>query len=278
MRTIKKNKMKKMMALLILILATVLLSACSGKEKKPEDVSQDFWDMVIQGIIHVDKATQEKELFETELFVLPKKEIESFSEKEKSIYKEFLQLCMHALEQYLEVFNGISNEWDMSLYDNQYSALESTFGKSNLKHSNYDEELLRELLADIQLKNSESHREKKDNFLHDNDVNLTGKEVQFDMVNNLDKEFFLEGKIELCDYYNYGFTNEESFFCGKLTPLGGSYMDSWYLYFHRDSFGELYDLLIDGATGNLMVVAKVPSSAYKKNQGNMAAVKSLQGY
>ncbi|MCL1696256.1 MULTISPECIES: hypothetical protein [unclassified Lysinibacillus] len=116
-----------------------------------------------------------------------------------------------------------------------------------------------------------------DEFLKVTGVTLTGKEVQFDLANNLDKEFYLEGQVELCDYYNYGYTNEEKFFCGQLTPTDGGYSDSWYLYFHRDSFKNEYQDLLNGDV-NMRVVAQIPAKSYKQGQGRMAAVKKSQSY
>lgn len=125
------------------------------------------------------------------------------------------------------------------------------------------------------IKSNEEHS--SDEFLKATGVTLTGKEVQFDLANNLDKEFYLDGQVELCDYYNYGYTNEAKFFCAQLTPTDGKYSDSWYLYFHRDSFDKEYQNLLNG-NANMKVIAQIPSKSYKLGQGNMAVVKKSQSY
>jgi len=107
------------------------------------------------------------------------------------------------------------------------------------------------------------------------DVELTGKEVQFNLSNNLNTEFYLNGNVELCNYYNYGYTNETDFFCGQLTPVDGGYSDSWYLYFHRDSFDSVYKALLNGSV-NMKIIAKIPSKGYKRGQGNMAVVQRMK--
>jgi len=111
-------------------------------------------------------------------------------------------------------------------------------------------------------------------FMEEFDLSLTGKDVQYNLANNLDEDFFLKGTVEICDYYNYGYTNEKKFFCGKMTTEDNQ---SWYLYFNRTNFESVYDYLLDGDL-SIRVSAIVPSSAYKSNQGNMAAVKGSEMY
>lgn len=108
-------------------------------------------------------------------------------------------------------------------------------------------------------------------FMEEYNISLNGKEVQFNLANNLNKDFYLNGTVELCDYYNYGYTNEKEFFCGQLTPVDGGYSDSWYLYFHRDSFKEHYQLLLSGNV-DMQIIANIPSKIYERGQGNMAVV------
>ncbi|MCT1538440.1 MULTISPECIES: hypothetical protein [Lysinibacillus] len=117
----------------------------------------------------------------------------------------------------------------------------------------------------------------EEKFIEDNMVRLTGKEVQYNLANNLNVEFYLNGNVELCDYYNYGYTNEAKFFCGQLTPVDGDYSDSWYLYFHRDSFDNAYQALLEGNI-NMRIIAKIPSNGYERGQGNMAVVKKIGAY
>ncbi len=114
-------------------------------------------------------------------------------------------------------------------------------------------------------------------FMDEYNISLTGKEVQFNLANNLNKEFFLNGNVELCDYYNYGYTNEKAYFCGQLTPVDGGYSDSWYLYFHRDSFDNVYEALLEGNL-DMRISAKIPSKVYERGQGNMAIVQRIKVY
>lgn len=114
-------------------------------------------------------------------------------------------------------------------------------------------------------------------FMEEYNISLTGKEVQFNLSNNLNKEFYLNGNVELCDYYNYGYTNESKFFCGKLTPVDGGYSDSWYLYFNRDSFNDAYQALLEGNM-DMKIIAKIPTNGYERGQGNMAVVTKSQSY
>lgn len=105
------------------------------------------------------------------------------------------------------------------------------------------------------------------------DVYLTGKEVQYNMENNIDKDFVLDGTLSLCDYFNYGYKNQQLAFCGKLTPSNGD--DSWYLYFSRETFAELYEMLLKNDV-EVDVLARISSSNYKSGQGNMALVKLIE--
>lgn len=114
-------------------------------------------------------------------------------------------------------------------------------------------------------------------FMEEYNISLNGKEVQFNLANNLNKDFYLNGTVELCDYYNYGYTNEKEFFCGQLTPVDGGYSDSWYLYFHRDSFDNVYQALLEGNM-DMQISAKIPSKVYERGQGNMAIVQRIKVY
>jgi len=112
-------------------------------------------------------------------------------------------------------------------------------------------------------------------FMEKYNLSLTGKEVQYDLVNNLNTDFFLSGTAELCDYYNYGYTNEKSYFCVQLTPLDRGYSDSWYLYFHRESFDSMYKSLLT-TNVNMRLAAFIPKKGYIQGQGNMAVVRRYE--
>lgn len=56
-----------------------------------------------------------------------------------------------------------------------------------------------------------------ESFMKEKNVRLMGKDVQFDMKNNLDIEFAMEGSAELDNYYNYGFDDlEVDYFRSKI--------------------------------------------------------------
>lgn len=111
-------------------------------------------------------------------------------------------------------------------------------------------------------------------YLFDHSITLTASDVQYNMSNNVGKEFSLVGTAKRSDYYNYGFNSsiESSYFCMSVTPTGGSYTDNWYIYCHRDSFKELFDDLQAGSVA-VNAVCVIPSSRYKSSQGNMAELK-----
>lgn len=105
---------------------------------------------------------------------------------------------------------------------------------------------------------------------NENNIKLDAKDVQYDMVNNLDKSFALQGMAELDDYYNYGFDDMEAdYFCIGVSPVDGSYLDKWYIYLHRDSFKELYDILKEDRK-EVILECEIPKYRYKKYMNNMA--------
>lgn len=123
---------------------------------------------------------------------------------------------------------------------------------------------------------SKASASKLESFMKEFNVKLTAKDVQYDMPNNLDKEFAVEGTAKLSTYYNYGFRDmEKDYFVVSLRPTGGAYSDEWYLYLHRESFKALFDKLKDSDV-TIIVVAEIPKWVYKDNQGNMAFVSRVR--
>lgn len=113
-------------------------------------------------------------------------------------------------------------------------------------------------------------------YKENNNINLDWTDVQYDMQNNLDKEFVVAGVAELDDYYNYGFRDyEKDYFCACLTPPNGKFSDRWYLYFHRNSFRELFDELKKRDV-QIITTCKIPKYIFKQGQGNMAEVERVQ--
>lgn len=103
-------------------------------------------------------------------------------------------------------------------------------------------------------------------------VQLSASDVQYNMSNNLDKCFYLEGTATLSTYYNYGFDDsmESSYYCIVVTPTGGSHLDRWYIYCHRRSFDSMFERLSEKGSSSVHIIAEIPRERYKSGQGNMA--------
>ncbi|MEG0836236.1 MAG: hypothetical protein RR413_12425 [Christensenellaceae bacterium] len=109
-------------------------------------------------------------------------------------------------------------------------------------------------------------------------VELTAKDVQYDMGNNVNQYFTLNGYAELDDYYNYGFDSsiEQDYFCLNVTPTGGGYTDQWYIYCHRNSFQKVLDKAKDQGGIYVDMICMIPSFRFEKNQQNMANLQSIR--
>lgn len=111
-------------------------------------------------------------------------------------------------------------------------------------------------------------------YMKENNISLEAKDIQFDMKNNLDKDFAIEGIAKLSDYYNYGFKDEKNYFCIKVN-IDGVETNSWYLYCDRKSFSELFNVLKD-KNAFITATCKISSNVYKSDQGNMAEVSNIK--
>ncbi|MBW9147295.1 hypothetical protein KTC92_02500 [Clostridium sp. CM027] len=112
-------------------------------------------------------------------------------------------------------------------------------------------------------------------YMKTNNVTLKAKDVQFDMNNNLNKKFAIEGLATIDDYYNYGYTDETNYFCIKVNT-DDTPSNSWYLYCSRTSFTEVFDLLKEGNNVYITATCYISSNVFKPNQGNMAEVSSME--
>ena len=102
-------------------------------------------------------------------------------------------------------------------------------------------------------------------------VKYFGKDIEYNMSNMLDEEFFIVGTVSLSDYYNYGFDDiEDTSFCIKLSPLYDTSKEDWYIYWDRQSCKEFYDDLIGKDDVLIMAICKIPKSYFNKNQQQMA--------
>ncbi|MFS0575204.1 hypothetical protein AB1K83_06205 [Sporosarcina sp. 179-K 3D1 HS] len=266
--------MKRELIFLVFCMSIMVLSACSSK---PENVNQQFWEDSIQAILYIDDSVKKEELINTEVISSIGSDLPSLSDEEKEIINDVLDLSMSSIFYNIAIISEGDIEEAKKNYDKNYMQLEKTFGKSNLKSSNYNEAYIRGIIADRKAEEGAKNEEVKAEFMNKHKTNLTAKEVQYNMPNHLDEPFYLEGNVELCDYYNYGYKNEKAFFCGKLTPFDGGYTDSWYLYFHRASFEGIYNYLLEDSI-DFRIIAKIPSKSYKDNQGNMAVVENTVGF
>jgi len=99
----------------------------------------------------------------------------------------------------------------------------------------------------------------KDDVFNSKYGNLpTCREVQYNKFGYLAQEFTIEGTAELDDYYNYGYDEMEPlYFCMHVTPTGGGYSDSWYIYANRTQFSELYNKLLNGTVRSNFVARLV---------------------
>ena len=112
-------------------------------------------------------------------------------------------------------------------------------------------------------------------YVSTNNITLDNYDVQYNMANNLDKEFTLIGYAELDDYYNYGFDDdmEPSYYCLKVTPADGKYSNIWYIYCHRSSLQGLFDKVQSAGEKYVKMICYIPEWRFEKGQNNMAMLK-----
>lgn len=112
-------------------------------------------------------------------------------------------------------------------------------------------------------------------YVSTNSVTLDNYDIQYNMANNLDKEFTLVGYAELDDYYNYGFDDglESSYFCLQVTPEDGKYSNAWYIYCYRNSFQTLLDKTLTAGKKYVKMICYIPKGRFEKGQNNMAMLR-----
>lgn len=270
--------LKKYLVLLGFIL---ILSGCTSNTSKPSDVSQEIWDDGIQYTIYINKSFKAGEDsnndFIDAIMNFLNQDDSDLSNNEKEILENIRQLNIDFVSIEIPRLLGKDTSDAEKTYAKTYKEVEKIFGANNLKESKFDESLLNSMVADQKVKNDETEQNETEKFKELAGATRTADEVQYNMPNNLDKVFYLEGQLEICDYYNYGFTNETEYFCGRLTPTDGGYTNSWYLYFHRKSFDNVYNVLMNNPISDIKIAAKVSSGSFKSGQGNMAVVERTQG-
>lgn len=112
---------------------------------------------------------------------------------------------------------------------------------------------------------------KKQEFLAKYPDALQAREVKYNPLQCLGKNFVLSGRAELDDYYNYDYRGLESvYFCIHVTPEGGSYADSWYIYADRSSKSELYEQLMNGTISDITLICKgIYPDSLKEEMANL---------
>lgn len=83
---------------------------------------------------------------------------------------------------------------------------------------------------------------------------ISYKEVQ-PTFNDLGKKFVITGTAKLSDYFNYDYQGLETvYFCIRVTPEGGGYADSWYVYCDRFEFRKLLEDMEKSSSKQMMLI------------------------
>jgi len=244
------------------------------KVTKPENVQQEIWDESIQATIAINNAIENEKEVPAEIaeIITSWGNEDNLTEEELNIQEKVAQLHIDAMILDIAILEGSVNEETFTNYEQSYQKLVEIFGESNLPANN-----LADSFVQTMEENASKDEKEKEEFISEANITVSADEVQYNMPNNLNKNFYLEGTLELCDYYNYGYTNEDAYFCGHLIPFDGGYSDSWHLYFHREDFDGVYQVLLEFDTVDLRVAAQVAGSVYEQRQGNMAMVTRTEG-
>lgn len=269
---------KKVIVLVALLLLSVFIIYFT---MKPTDVSKEIWSEGAQIAKAIDNSVKNNESTPSGISELMSGwgAENELNESEREIRQLLNFLSIASLQ--IDISNILGGDSDKNeSYQKAYKRVEKKFGKIKLKTTRVNKKFLTKLEENEGKANemmAEEDEKKKEEFIKDEFITTTADEVQYNMSNSLDKQFYMAGRVELCDYYNYGFTNEDKVFCGKFTPLDDSASSGWYLYFSRDSFEGIFNNLLNGSR-DIRVIAEVPSTLYKSGQGNMAWVRKTTSY
>ena len=108
-------------------------------------------------------------------------------------------------------------------------------------------------------------------FIADNSLTLKAIDVEFDMSNKIDQNFLVTGTAELDDYYNYNYRDtNDKLFCVRVRPNTNDAGDHWYVYFDREEFKDLFNVLKQGPQ-DILVNAIVPADKHDEGMGNLAS-------
>lgn len=259
---------------IFMVFVLTILTACgenTQKYAKPDAIRDELWDKSKQLSILIINTVNTSDKFDdgipavTGMYQRFSRELPDVTEKEQELIDDVSNLFDTSINEFLSrVFDENSKE-----YTEAKEKIENWFGASELKYENYDSAILSAYFDKAEQNEIDSDPVKI--FMDENNITLTAKDVQFNMPNNLDRDFVLSGTAKLDDYYNYGFDTsiEPEYFNLELKPDDG---DRWSLYLERASFTKLFDDLQNRGEIHITVSAIIPTSNFKPNQGNMAFV------
>jgi len=260
-----------------MILLLLLLTACSSKTyNKPGDVSQQVWDEGLQYAIMID--SNQSHIADIATIGSNIRDLEKISETEQE--KELIDNLRMMFYGKVDVQTGNEKQRKegTKTYKEARKVVAGYFGNDALNGDNLQQEKLKNINDETNaIQESIDNYSPVNEYMENENIHLAAKDVQFDMANNIDKDFVVAGVAELSDYYNYGFDSdmEATYFCARVIPEDGSYSDGWYLYFHRESYQELFEKLKNG-NANVIMTANIPSNRYKDRQGNMALAQKVK--
>lgn len=251
---------------IILVLLSILLVCigCTNENSRPKEIRAEIWHDALQASILIITAVERNQEFEKRDakvvagVIRNNKKLENLTDEEKLIIEELSDFNIDALTY------KISSEG----YFEQLEVIKGYFGNDALKEENQEIEFL--LTYYEEQARYEVENDPLKLFMEKNQIKLTAKDVQYDMSNNLDQKFVIKGTIELDDYYNYAFSKfEKVAFSTYIIPENGKYSDGWYIYFDREVYSNLFDLLKEREV-SIMIGAYIPTLNYSDNQGKMA--------
>ncbi|MBX4152385.1 hypothetical protein [Paenibacillus lautus] len=259
---------------IFMIFVLAVLTACGKNTQdhaKPDAIRDELWDKSKQLSIIIINAVNTRDKHDDYVpsvsgqYKRYSKELPNITEKEQELVDDVSNLFDTSINEFISrSFDEHSKE-----YAETKKKIEDWFGVSDLAYENYNSTVLSAYFD--QAKQNEIDSDPVKIFMDNNNITLTAKDVQFNMSNNLDKDFAISGTAKLDDYYNYGFDTsiESEYFNLELTPEDG---DRWSLYLEREAFTNLFEELQDKGEVQVTVSATIPSGRFEPNQGNMAFV------
>lgn len=97
----------------------------------------------------------------------------------------------------------------------------------------------------------------KKEFLNQYSNLANANQVKYNVYEYLGRKFSIEGTAELDDYFNFEYRDFEMiYFCIRVIPKNGSYLDAWYIYGDRSTHKELFERLQQGGISNITFIAE----------------------